>query len=86
MSKENGCFIFKSQGMAHGDIQQILNISKPTLVSYLKAHLESGVEQLKESNSIDQKVCWKTVKHSPEIISKNILPPRLLKPDMKSGN
>ena len=34
--------------MAHGDICQILNISKPTLVSYLKGYLEGGVERLKE--------------------------------------
>ncbi len=38
----------KSQGIAHKDICRILNISKPTLVSYLKAYLEGGVERLKE--------------------------------------
>ncbi len=40
----------KSQGIAHKDICRMLDISKPTLVSYLKAYCDGGLERLKEIN------------------------------------
>ncbi len=38
----------KSQGFSHKTICRIVRISKATLVSYLKAYLEGGIEELKE--------------------------------------
>ena len=40
----------KSQGISHKDICRIVNITKPTLVSYLRAYCEGEVERLKEIN------------------------------------
>lgn len=40
----------KSQGMPHGQIAQLLRISKPTLVSYLREYEAGGLEQLKHLN------------------------------------
>jgi transposase len=38
----------KSQGMAHQDIRQLCNISKTTLMTYLKQYIEGGTERLKQ--------------------------------------
>lgn len=38
----------KSQGLAHGQIAQLLRISEPTLVSYFQAYKAGGVAGLKE--------------------------------------
>ncbi len=40
----------KSQKIPHKDICRIVDITKPTLVSYLKAYREGGIERLKEVN------------------------------------
>lgn len=40
----------KSQGTAHKDICRMIGITKPTLVSYLRAYGEGGIEKLKEIN------------------------------------
>jgi transposase len=38
----------KSQGYSHGEIGQLLRISKPTLVKYLRDYQSGGVAKLKE--------------------------------------
>ncbi len=40
----------KSQGFSHQDICRIVRISEVTLVKYLTAYLEGGIEKLKEIN------------------------------------
>ena len=38
----------KSQGLAHGQIAQLVNITENTLRDYFQLYLEGGVERLKE--------------------------------------
>ena len=40
----------KSQNLKHSEICHLINISKGTLISYLKQYQEGGIEQLKEIN------------------------------------
>lgn len=48
--KKMDALYLKSQGILHKDICRIVNITKPTLVSYLRAYCEGGIERLKEIN------------------------------------
>jgi transposase len=38
----------KSQGFAHREIAQMIRVSEPTVLSYLRAYQAGGIEQLKE--------------------------------------
>ena len=38
----------KSQGFAHCEIAQMIRVSEPTVLSYLRAYRAGGIEQLKE--------------------------------------
>jgi len=40
----------KSQGIPHGEICRLCNISKTTLTVYLKQYLEGGIERLQQLN------------------------------------
>jgi len=42
--------LLKSEGLAHGQIGQILGLSQPTLRSYFDLYLQGGVEALKQLN------------------------------------
>jgi transposase len=42
--------LLKSEGLAHGQIGQILDISQPTLRTYFDLYLQGGVEALKQLN------------------------------------
>ena len=42
--------LLKSEGLAHGQIGQILGISQPTLWAYFDLYLQGGVEALKQLN------------------------------------
>lgn len=48
--KKMDALYLKSQGILHKDICRMVDITKPTLVSYLKAYREGGIERLKEVN------------------------------------
>jgi len=48
--KKMDALYFKSQRIPHKDICRMTGITEPTLVNYLRAYLEGGVEKLKEIN------------------------------------
>lgn len=50
VQKKMEVLYLKSQGLAHQEIRRLCQISKTTLVSYLRQYQQGGIEQLKQLN------------------------------------